>query len=220
MAFALVWETYPWPWSRAGCWTKRQRQERLDWDPSKSQTSKRAAAADPQFVSREHVVVPVGRLSSRRRDRDLASRIGLAWSSAQLERRGLAAQAQAATRQLSAACMHFALACVVQSIAELGRIQSSPHCINYQRMQTWLKVCEQCCELSACLCNLLLYKLTAALLSVYLQCTQTWLSSPRSSLTSASQYHCHHHRCVISCGTNTLLLFSVNVHKLGQAIQV
>ena len=79
LAFALVWETYPWPWSRAGCWTKRQRQERLDWDPSKSQTSK-IQPADPQFVSREHVVVPVGRLSSRRRDRDLASRIGLAWS--------------------------------------------------------------------------------------------------------------------------------------------
>ena len=98
-----------------------------DWDPSKSQTSKRAAAADPQFVSREHVVVPVGRLSSRRRDRDLASRIGLAWSSAQLERRGLAAQAQAANSPLLAS-MHFALACVVQSIAELGRIQSSPHC--------------------------------------------------------------------------------------------
>ena len=95
-----------------------------DWDPSKSQTSKRAAAADPQFVSREHVVVPVGRLSSRRRDRDLASRIGLAWSSAQLERRGLAAQAQAAASKLSAASMHFALACVGQSIAELGWIQS------------------------------------------------------------------------------------------------
>ena len=111
LALALVWETWQtWPWSRAGCWTTRQRQERLDWDPSKSQTSKRAAAADPQFVSREHVVVPVGRLSSRRRDRDLASRIGLAWSSAQLERRGLATQAQAAARQLSAASMHFALA--------------------------------------------------------------------------------------------------------------
>ena len=87
-----------------------------DWDPSKSQTSKRAAAADPQFVSREHVVVPVGRLSSRRRDRDLASRIGLAWSSAGETGTGNS-QAQAAASKLSAASMHFALACVGQSIA-------------------------------------------------------------------------------------------------------
>ena len=71
-----------------------------DWDPSKSQTSKRAA--DPQFVSREHVVVPVGRLSSRRRDRDLASRIGLAWSSAGETGTG----SSGSGRQLSTACFH------------------------------------------------------------------------------------------------------------------
>ena len=76
---------------------------------------------------------------------------------------------------------------------------------------------EQCCEVSACLCNLLLYKLTAALLSVYLQCTQTWLSS----LTSASQCHHHHHRCVISCGTNALLLANlVRLYRFRKCVQI